>query len=76
MGTRNTRLYFKEMVRIHKSMIFATLETRIHSSNVADFLANMGFTDLYVVEALGYGGWGDLVVMELQYGKGRGFVRT
>lgn len=58
MGTRNTRLYFKKMVRIHKPTIFATLETRIHSSNVADFLANMGFTNLYVVEALGYGGEG------------------
>lgn len=56
MGSRNTRLYKKELVKTHKSAIFVTLETRIHSSIVFDFLVNSSFNDIFVIEALSYSG--------------------
>lgn len=49
-------MYMKELVKAYKPAIFATLETRIHSSIVFDFLVNSSFTDMFAIEALGYSG--------------------
>lgn len=50
MGSRNTRLHLKEMIKSHKSMILALLETKVYSS------VALGFIDLLAVEVLGYVG--------------------
>lgn len=56
MGSKNTKLHLKEMIRMHKPAIVALLETRVHSSQVLPFLENYGFSDMLVVEALGFVG--------------------
>lgn len=45
-----------EMIKAYQPEILAVLETRIHSSQVIQFLNNTGFTDMLVVESLGYVG--------------------
>lgn len=78
MGSRHTRLHLREMIKVHKPTILALLETKVHSRGAMDFLAQLGFTDLLVVEALGYVGgiwlmWNDATItvdlfsMEDQY---------
>lgn len=56
MGYRETRLHVKEMIKTHKPAILALLETRLHSSRIMPFLRNTGFTDMLVVESLGFMG--------------------
>lgn len=56
MGSRDTRIHLKELIKKHKPAILAVTETRIHSSRVMDFLIFTGFTDMVAVEAAGFFG--------------------
>lgn len=73
MRSRNTRRHFKEIVIAYKPGIFAIFETRVHSSTTVDLLENVGFTDLYAVEAVGYAGeiwlmWNcNMAIVEILY---------
>lgn len=54
MGSRATRLHLKELLNSHKPGILALLEPRVHSSCILQFLYTTEFTDMLVVEAMGF----------------------
>lgn len=56
MGSKETTLQVKEMIKTHQPAILALLETRLHSSRIMQFLQNTGFTDMLTVEAMGFVG--------------------
>lgn len=63
MRSQNTRLHLKEMIENHKLAILALLETKVHRSQVLNFLENIDFLNLWVVESMGYVG-GIMVVVQ------------
>lgn len=56
IGDRNTRLHLMGILKEYKPGILALLETKINSKQVISFLNNIGFTDMMIVEPLGFVG--------------------
>lgn len=56
MGSRSTRLHLREMIQSYTPKIVAVLEPRVHSSRCYSFFRNLGFSDMLIVEVLGYVG--------------------
>lgn len=55
-GAKNTQLYIKDILHVHKPCLMALLETRVSSSHAQALLARSYFTNLEYVEVVGYAG--------------------